>query len=317
MPTTANPVYLATALAVTPSGARRLVQQELAQTPGGVLPGGLFAVGAGCSAMQIAGNARTGSFNSATESSLSNPPTNLANNNGNVGSNGNTYLGGNSTQVNGTISTNQPPSVGACPGNGVSVAGSPSYGGISNFATPFSPPVPPMPNPLPPTTNVIYRNRTLTAGSYGNVTMQGTITLTGGTVANPAIYTLNSLTLNGNCNLVISGPVVINLAGVGVTTVLDMTGGSFSNTTYLPSNFVINYGGTDGMIVSGGNNAFGVIDAPNAPLTLIGGSNFYGQAIAQTVDDRGGTNFYWDQNLQTVVPSNASFYEIAMRELSY
>ena len=41
----ANPVYLVTALAVTPSGARRVVQEEIAQTPKGGLPGGLFATG--------------------------------------------------------------------------------------------------------------------------------------------------------------------------------------------------------------------------------------------------------------------------------
>ena len=36
----ANPVYLVTALAVTPSGARRVVQEEIAQTPKGGLPAG-------------------------------------------------------------------------------------------------------------------------------------------------------------------------------------------------------------------------------------------------------------------------------------
>ena len=48
----ANPVYLVTALAVTPSGARRVVQEEIAQTPKGGLPGGLFATGMGCSALE-------------------------------------------------------------------------------------------------------------------------------------------------------------------------------------------------------------------------------------------------------------------------
>src|SRR5438874_104947 len=47
MSPTANPVYLLTSLAVTPSGARRMVQQEMAQTPLPSFPYGLFATGTG------------------------------------------------------------------------------------------------------------------------------------------------------------------------------------------------------------------------------------------------------------------------------
>ena len=329
----ANPVYLVTALAVTNTGARRIVQEELAQTPttttsttSGTIPNiGMFAAGSACAALSIAGNASTGSFNSATEGTATNPPGNLALNNGNVGSNGNIGLGGTSTAVNGNISTNLPASVGSCPANGVTVTGKPKMGSVLNFANPYQFPVPPPPSPLPPTNNVIYKNKSLAPGSYGNVTFQGTVTLAGGTVASPAVYTMNSLTFNGNANVVISGPVVINLAGVGQTTVLDMTGGSFSNTTYIPSDFRINYGGTGNMTVTGGNSAYAVINAPLAAVTMHGGSNFYGQILGQTINDQGGTNFYWDQavpaitSLTTTVTTveSANFYNIAMRELSY
>jgi hypothetical protein len=314
----ALPVFLVTSLAVTSSGARRIVQQEIAQTPSGSLPGGLFSTGNGCSSLNIAGNAHTGSFNSSTETTPSNPPTNLTNTNGNVGSNGNISLGGSSTSVNGSIGTNLSPTIGSCPGSGVSVAGSPGMGTVFNFPTPYMPPVPPLPNPLPPVTSATYKNTTLTPGAYGNVTFKGTVTLTGGSDINhPAVYTMNSLTLNGNANLVINGPVVINLAGVGQTTVLDMTGGSFSNTTNLPNDFVINYGGTGNLTMTGGNDAYAVINAPRANISFHGGSNFYGQAIGQTIDDQGGTNFYWDQAGITPPAPTASYYEISLRELSY
>jgi hypothetical protein len=319
-----TPVYLLTALAVTPSGtsrgARRIVQQEIAQTYiNSNLPGGLFAVGNGCNALTLAGNAHTGSFNSAAEATPTNPPSNISNANGNVGANGNVYLGGTSTDVNGSVSTSQSPSVGACPGNGVTKSGSPSYNSISN-TTPYVPSVPPAPNPLPPVTSVSLRDTTISAagGPLGNVTIQGTVTLTGGTTANPAVYTFNSLGMNGNATLQITGPVVINFAGVGVSTVLDMTGGSFSNATNVPGSFVINYGGSDRMMVSGGLDAYAVINAPNSDVTLIGGSNFYGQVIGRTIDDQGGTNFYWDTSLVPPPPTNTTtFAEVALRELSY
>jgi hypothetical protein len=71
------------------------------------------------------------------------------------------------------------------------------------------------------------------------------------------------------------------------------------------------------MKVSGGTDAFAVINAPNADLTFIGGSNFYGQAIGKTINDQGGTNFYWDTSLTSPPPNTNSFYAISMRELSY
>ena len=77
--------------------------------------------------------------------SPSNPPSNLSTSGGDVGSNGNIYLGGSSTKVNGNIHTDQPTSIGACPGNGVTVSGNPGMGSLVS-TTPYSPSVPPMPN---------------------------------------------------------------------------------------------------------------------------------------------------------------------------
>lgn len=321
----ATPVYLLTALAVSPSGAskgaKRMVQLEVAQlSVTSNLPGGLYAVGTGCGALRIAGNAQTGSFNSATEGTPTNPPSNLnLTSGGDVGANGNVDLGGTSTNVHGNINTNQPASIGACPGNGVSVSGSPSHGTINN-TSPYNPPVPPMPNPLPPTSSVTLNGNTLVAssGPWGNVTIKGTVTLTGGTTANPAVYTMNSLSENGNATLVVTGPVILNLAGVGVGTVLDLTGNGFANTTNVPSSFVINYGGTDTMKLNGGSDAYGIINAPNSAIVFRGGSNFYGQAVGNTIDDQGGTNFYWDASLIPPPPTDTNtFNEVAFREVSY
>jgi hypothetical protein len=281
------------------------------------LPGGLFATGTGCGALNIQGNARTGSFNSATEGTPTNPPSNLTMANGDTGANGGVGIGGTSTDVNGSVSTNLPASIGSCPTSGVSTSGSPSMGSLVHLAAPYTPPVPPMPNPLPPTTNVTYKNTTLAPGSYGNVTLQGTVTLTGGTPSNPAVYTMNSLNLNGNAILNITGTVVINFAGVNQTNVIDMTGGSFANSTNVPSNFVMNYGGSGNVTVTGGNQAYAVINAPNAAVSFHGGADFYGNAIGRTIDDQGGTNFYWDLATNTPGPSNNSYYEISLRELSY
>jgi hypothetical protein len=320
----ATPVYLVTAVAVMSNGAKRVVQQELAETPTGTLPGGLFATGTGCSALNVQGNAQTGSYNSSTGTFNSSTGTysNQVSSGGDVGSNGNIYLGGSSAAVNGQISTPLAVTVGSCPGNGITKSGGATYTSATGSAPVYTAPVPPVPNPLPPTTSITEKDVTLAAGAYGNVTIKGTVTLAGGTDVNhPAVYTINSLTFNGGATLNITGPVVINLAGQNLATsttpVLDMNGGTFSNTSGLASDFVVNYGGSNPVGIIGGNDAYAVINAPNSPLTFKGNSNFYGEAIGSTIDLQGNGTFYWDKALVSPPPTINPLYEISLRELSY
>jgi hypothetical protein len=128
---------------------------------------------------------------------------------------------------------------------------------------------------------------------------------------------MNSIGLAGGSTLIITGPVVLNIAGVNQNNPVEFTGGTFQNNTAVPGNFVINYGGTANVNISGGSAAYGVINAPNANLSFTGGSSFYGQAIGATISDMGGTSIYYDQSLKTPGPNNSSFFEIALRELSY
>ena len=316
----ANPVYLVTALAVTASGARRLVQQDISQTPTAGFNYGLFATGTGCGALTLGGGAQTFSFNSATNTT--NPPSNISASGGNVGTNGNFGLNGNNTAVHGT-SGSAIAGVGNCnQGNGITAAGGATYG-TPAVIPPQTPPTPPAPNPLPPTrgcpTYCYNSSQTLPPGAYGNVNITGgaQITLQGGTTANPAVYTMNSISLAGGSTLSINGPVVLNIAGINQQNPVNFTGGTFSNNTFVPGNFVINYGGTANISISGGTAAYAVINAPNANISFAGGSNFYGQAIGATVTDTGGTNIYYDQSLQTPGPNNNAFFEIALRELAY
>ena len=317
---TANPVFMVTSLAVTGSGARRLVQQEIAQTPISGFPYGAFATSTGCAALKFSGGAKTFSFNSATENPPTNPPNNTSTSGGNVGSNGNLDFSGGNTAVNGTTAS-AVAGIGNCnQGNGISASGGASYGTPSLIPS-QSLPVPPLPNPLPPTKNQnINSSTTLAPGSYGNLGIQGgaTVTLQGGTPGNPAIYTVNSISASGGSTLLINGCcVVINVAGVGQQNAVDFSGGSFQNSSFVPGNFVINYGGDKNISLSGGSGAYAVINAPKANISFSGGSNFYGQVIGATISDTGGTNLYYDNSLNTPGPNNNAFFEISLRELSY
>ena len=322
---TANPVYLVTSLAVSVTGTRRMIQQEIAQDPSPSVGFnyGLFATGTGCGALNLGGGAQTFSFNSASI----NPPgiptgAQINTTGGNIGSNGNISIGGNTTSVNGSTSS-AISGIGNCnQGNGISLSGTPNYGTPTNIPV-QNVPVPAPPNPLPPTNNTNYSStQTLPAGSYGNVNITGgTITLTGGPANNPTVYTMNSLSLSGGAILQITGgAVVLNLAGVHQQNVINFTGGStIQNMTYNPANFVINYGGSNNLSLAGGALAFAVVNAPNANISFSGGSNFYGQVIGATITNTGGTNFYYDTSLSTPIPqvNNSPYREISMRELAY
>lgn len=326
----ANPVYLVTALAVVgegaTSGARRLVQQEISQTPINSFNYGLYATGTGCGALDLQGGAQTFSFSSATNTNtnVNNPPSNAVAAGGNVGSNGNISIGGAGTSVNGT-SGSAIGGIGNCnKGNGITVSGGANYGTAAQVPTQTLA-VPPTPNPAPPTkgcnTYCYNTSKTLPAGAYGNVNITGgaTITLTGGTAASPAIYTMNSISVtSGGLAIAAGSHIVLNIAGLpNVTVPVNLTGGTLVNNTMLPGSFVINYGGTGTIKLNGGSAAYAVINAPLANIIFSGGSSFYGQAIGATISDTGGTSIYYDTSLLIPTPNNSAFYEISLRELSY
>src|SRR5262249_52360940 len=105
-----------------------------------------------------------------------------------------------------------------------------------------------------------------------------------------------------NSQLIIdSAPVVINVAGAGLTgnnAAVDMTGGTISNTVNSkPSDLQILYGGSQPMKLAGGTNAFAVAYSPNAPVTFTGGSDWYGAVVGNTVTDTGGTDIHYDRSL--------------------
>jgi len=147
-------------------------------------------------------------------------------------------------------------------------------------------------------------------GSAGNITLDaaggtlvfGDVNLNAGATVHlkPGSYNLNSIKLNGNSNLVIDpgGPVFMNVAGVGVTTPIDLTGGSLSNPSFDPTNFHISYGGTGEVKFNGGAQTAVLVYTPNADVTVNGGGDVYGAITAATVKDTGGAHFHYDRRGQ-------------------
>jgi hypothetical protein len=311
----ATPVYLLTSLAInTNTGARKMMQAEVALPPPVPSSGsGFFATSPACGALTMSGGTTTDGYTTAGGGTYR---TTQSNTGGGIGSNGNVTLSGNNTQVGGSIYVPNT-TLGACP-DGVTESG--GAGMLSNpankvVATPVvTVPTPPAPNPLPPTTNY-SGSQNLVPGNYGNINGNGTWTLA------PGVYNINSLQISGGGQITISPPgaVVINLAGVGTTQPLAFSGNaSIDNTSGIAANFQINYAGTSNLAISGGTNCYVVLNAPNAPIAISGGSDYFGSMVGSTITDSGGTALHFDTSLLATTSSSATNYtEIGLREVAY
>jgi sugar lactone lactonase YvrE len=147
------------------------------------------------------------------------------------------------------------------------------------------------------TTDVNAKSSTsLQPGAYRDVTVDGKSTIL--TLA-PGTYTMNSLTLTGQSQLVVSpsGPVVINIAGTSGNQPLDLSGGSVADSAGKPANLMIVYGGTAQINVTGQADSYGVLYAPNAPVNLSGQGDWFGALIAGAVNDSGQSAVHYDRSL--------------------
>jgi Tfp pilus assembly protein PilX len=259
---------------------------------------GMFATANNCGSLSLGGGVVTDSYDSSNMTMSGGHPTTQPIS-GNVGTNGNLTEGG-GTVVNGSLSTPRT-GVGHCSAGAVDALTSNGNaivtGGMIQLpqAVQFVPPA--LPNPLPPLTNLIYNsNVVLPPGTWGDVKITGGATLH----LNAGTYNLNSISLVGNSTVIIdSGPVIMNVVGTGQTTPIDFGGGSVSNPSFIPKNFQIQYAGTDTLKISGGADTAVMVYAPNAAVSLVGGSGVYGSIMGATINDNGGTAVHYDRDLPT------------------
>jgi hypothetical protein len=332
-----TPVFLATSLAVTSAGTRKMVQADIAATPLPTLEYGLFATGQVCNALTLTGNGYTDSYSSTMGAYGG---TNQLETGGDVGTNGSINMSGNAT-IGGSVGVLDPSAGrGSCNGNFASGydlstsgnagiytgSGDPSHQdqlaclqsspGAACSSGPLSFTSPTAPNPLPPT-NSCCSGSNLVPGSYGNISLSGNNTLT----LAPGVYNINSLTMSGNSTISISpaGQVTINIAGQGTTAPLTLSGNA-NNTgsNPIPDNFLVNYSGTGTVNVSGNGAIYTVINAPNSALNFSGNGSIYGAAIASVISYTGNAGFHFDRSIQLQSSAQPGYYNrIAYRELPY
>src|SRR5438874_8997113 len=227
----------------------------------------IFATGTGCGAITMAGNEVTDSYNSTSMTMSGGHPVTTAAS-GAVGTNGNLNISGN-VDIHGALSTPRT-GVGACANGNITAettSGNANVdGGMISLPQAKTYPTPSTPSPVPPTTALSITsstscatliaalvmplgatcsgtsgNLTITTNgatlSWGNVALSGgaAVTLAGGTSSSVS-FNVNTFSMAGNSSIAITSgsSVTMNVAGAGVAsggTVLDFTGGSFSNSS--------------------------------------------------------------------------------------
>jgi Flp pilus assembly protein TadG len=100
---------------------------------------------------------------------------------------------------------------------------------------------------------------------------KGEFTLSGGdhVALPPGTYYFSKLTLSGGSSISISGKTIVYVTG---TTAI--SGGSVTNTTFLPKNFQL-YGMGD-VKISGDSEFYGAVYAPSSKVERSGGSGYFG-----------------------------------------
>jgi len=272
-----------------------------------------FATDNGCGALTWSGGGTTDSYDS-TAPLVGGMPVFLMSD-GNVGTNGNLDVNGNVTTIHGSLSTPRS-GVGGCSAGAITALTTTQAdavtGGVIELPQPVDYPTPGMPNPLPtgPATTIpktgANNNQTWAPGSYGNITVKGTLHLTAGT------YNINSLNIDagGGTLKVDSGPVILNVAGLNtpgnlasgwMNAPIDLTGqAQVFNTKLDPALLQISYAGTANIKLAGGADAAALLYAPNATVHNDGNNvEWYGAIIAKKVTDVGHATIHYDRNLAT------------------
>ncbi len=119
------------------------------------------------------------------------------------------------------------------------------------------------------------------AGNYGNFTVNGSSGLILGVAGatEPAVYGFQQLTLNGNTQVRIVGPVVLKLAGA---LTLNADVGQEAHPEWLKVQIA-----SGGLTLNGNSSLHGSVDAPNGTVTINGNATLQGRVTADRLTING------------------------------
>ena len=143
-----------------------------------------------------------------------------------------------------------------------------------------------------------YNTNTISISGSGGAVITSQSQVTFSVVNTVGVSGSGFLSIPADSGLTNKASVALNVVNTnGVGNPISLSGSSIANPSFDPSRFIIQYGGTGSMSLSGSSSTAAVISAPNAPLTISGSSAIYGEFIASTLTDSGGARIHYDRNL--------------------
>lgn len=76
----------------------------------------------------------------------------------------------------------------------------------------------------------------------------------------------------------------------------------------IPGNLQFTYGGSQGLNLAGGASAYAAVYAPNAPVNVSAGTDFFGAITGGSVTSTGGTSIHYDSNLPNIAQGNTIWF---------
>ncbi|MBI3925141.1 MAG: hypothetical protein HY319_06340 [Armatimonadetes bacterium] len=140
----------------------------------------------------------------------------------------------------------------------------------------------------------------LAPGTYDDIDVSSGAPLT----LSSGVYSFRTLQLRGNASLLVdstAGPVRVYIRGDGIESRLDLdlSGGALIQPGGDPTRLVFLLGPqATSAALTGGSEAWYGVYAPNASVTLTGGSSMYGAVSARSVELTGGSGLHYDVALR-------------------
>jgi hypothetical protein len=100
-------------------------------------------------------------------------------------------------------------------------------------------------------------------------------------------------------------------------TPITISGQGILNSTLIPMDLQITYGGTGTISIKGQGASYAVVDAPNATLNVSGNGDFFGRLVGSTINYSGNGKFHFDAASALAPKSNAGYQLISFREVAY
>lgn len=106
-------------------------------------------------------------------------------------------------------------------------------------------------------------------------------------------YTVSSLSITGNGQLVCTGKVTLYVTGA-----VSVAGNGVGTADHLPTNFYLHVQGNHAVSLAGNGNFYGAVYAPESAVSISGNGAYFGAVVGNTISNTGNGGIHYDKALE-------------------